>query len=65
VGIFVTNGTLVIASPSADIMLEGLILDSLEDIYSSGDDPFLFGSFALSKILPDISEAFIFVFDDR
>jgi hypothetical protein len=55
----VANGTLVIASPLANIMLERLILDPLEDTYSSGDGPFLFGSFALSKILPDISEASI------
>jgi hypothetical protein len=61
----VAKGTLVIESPLADIMLEGWILDSLEDTCASGDGLFFFGSFALSKILLDISEASIFVFDDQ
>jgi hypothetical protein len=59
------KGTRVIASALAEIMPEGLTVDHLENIYSSGDGLFLFGNVALPKTLPDFSEAFIFVPDGQ
>jgi hypothetical protein len=60
-----TNGTLVITSPLADIMPGALTVGYVENTYSSSDDLFLFDNVVLPKTLPDVSEAFIFVLDGR